>query len=55
MRSLEPQVPSLTLPLYVVHGMRDLTTSFDAIDDFVRRAKSTDVTFNKVEGEGLIR
>ncbi|KIZ04797.1 alpha/beta fold family hydrolase [Monoraphidium neglectum] len=49
MRSLEPRVPALTLPLYVVHGMRDKTTSFDAVDDLVRRVGSKDVTFNKVE------
>ncbi|GBF98423.1 alpha beta-hydrolase [Raphidocelis subcapitata] len=52
MRALEPRVPQMKLPLYVMHGMRDLTTSFDAIDDFVRRAGSTDVTFIKVE-DGL--
>jgi alpha-beta hydrolase superfamily lysophospholipase len=51
MRWLEPRVPALTLPLYVVHGMRDKTTSFDAVDDLVRRVGSNDVTFNKVEGE----
>jgi alpha-beta hydrolase superfamily lysophospholipase len=50
MRALEPRVPQLKLPLYVMHGMRDLTTSFSAVDDFVRRAGSTDVTFIKVEG-----
>jgi hypothetical protein len=50
MRALSPRVPSVTLPLYVVHGMKDLTTSFDAVDDFVKRAGSTDVTFNKVQG-----
>lgn len=52
MRALSPRVPSVTLPLYVVHGMKDLTTSFDAVDDFVKRAGSTDVTFNKVQ-DGL--
>jgi hypothetical protein len=53
MRALEPRVPGVALPLYVVHGMRDLTTSFDAVDDFVRRAGSEDKTFIKVEGAFL--
>lgn len=52
MRAMEPQVPNVKIPIYVVHGMKDLTTSFDAVDDFVRRAGSTDVTFKKVE-DGL--
>ncbi len=50
MRAMEPQVPSVRLPLYVMHGMKDLTTSFDAVEDFVKRAASEDVTFVKVEG-----
>ncbi|KAI8469469.1 MAG: Alpha/Beta hydrolase protein [Monoraphidium minutum] len=49
MRALAPRVPEVGLPLYVVHGMRDATTSFDAVDDFVSRSGSAEKAFAKVE------
>lgn len=50
MRALAPRAPEVTLPLYVVHGLRDATTSLEAVEDFVARAGSGEVEFKKVEG-----
>ena len=50
MQRLQPQLTSVHIPLYIVHGGRDLTTSYDAVDKFSKQASSTDVTFKHVEG-----
>lgn len=55
MKALEPQVAGVTLPLYVMHGLKDATTSFEAISEFVERAGSSDKTFIKVDGDYVWR
>lgn len=50
MQALQPRLGELQLPLYIVHGTRDLTTSLAAVELLAARAASGDITFNKVEG-----